>query len=98
MPTSEEVTQIESELEERFMQILSEPDVVIPAEEIDGEFTDEQRELLQTVLKATMPSPEEIQQYAECAEHNDKVQRVRDFELMQRKIRRITKGKRKRGR
>lgn len=99
MPTSEELAQIEKGLEERFMQILSEPDVIIPAEEIDGELSEEQRATLQSVLEAEMPTPEEIQQYAEIAEHNHKVERERKVKLLKRKIRRITKGKkRKRGR
>jgi hypothetical protein len=105
MPANEQVTdqeqaaQIHSELEEKFLKILSQPDAVIPADEIEGELSEDQRATLQSVLEAEMPTPEEIERDVKIAEHNAEVQRRRDKKLARRRIRQQAKGKkRKRGR
>ena len=79
------------------MRILAQPDVVIPDEEIakDGKLTEEQRETLQKVLEAEMPSPEEIEQAARIAEHNAEVRRKREEKLAKRRERRAKFGKQK---
>ncbi len=89
--------ELESQLEAKFMEILSIPDVVIPADEIDGELSEEQRATLQSVLEAQMPSPEEIQQSIEIAKHNEEVRMKRAIRLAKRRVKQQRRGKRKRG-
>jgi hypothetical protein len=90
--------QVRSELEEKFMAILSQPDVVVPSEEIDGEFTEEQRATLQAALVAELPSPEEVEQEACLMEHNQKVYWARQADLARRRVRRAKQGTRKKHR
>ena len=88
-PTSEPTF----DLEATFKQILEQPDVVIPSEEIeDGELNEDQRATLQKVLEAELPTPEEIQQRAEIAAHNAEVQRKREERLARRAERRANKA------
>jgi len=90
--------QIRAELEEKFMAILSQPDVTIPAEEIDGGFTEEQRATLQAALVAELPSVEEIEQEARLVEHNQKVYWARQADLAKRRVRRAEQEMRKKHR
>jgi hypothetical protein len=95
MPTKEELEALEGALEEKFKKILALPDVVIPADEVDGAFTEEQRATLQAALEAEMPSAEEIECDAGIAEHNQKVHWARQAKLAQRRARQTEQGKRK---
>ena len=94
MSPNDQVDALQAKLEEQFLQILSQPDVVIPADEIEGEFTEEQRATLESVLKAEMPSPEEIQKQIEMAKHNAEVKAKREERLARRKARQGHKRKR----
>ena len=97
MPTNDQqVEALQEKLEQKFLEILSQPDVVIPADEIEDEFTEEQRATLQSVLEAEMPTPEEIQQQIEIQKHNAEVKAKREERLARREARRG--HKRKRGR
>lgn len=108
MPTNDvdnvEATKIyaklKDELEERFLRILAQPDVVIPDEEIaeDGKFTEDQRATLQAVLESEMPTPDEIVEQAKVAEHNAGIQRKRDEKQARKKARRAVIGKNRRRR
>ena len=99
MPTNDQVAEIQKSLESKFMEILSQPDVVIPAEEIsDGALTGEQRATLQAVLESEMPTPAEIEQQAEIAEHNAAVQKKRDEKQARKLARRVSQIKRRRSR
>jgi hypothetical protein len=102
MPTqdNEEVEEIQTALEAKFMDILSQPDVVIPEEEIaeDGEFSEEQRATLQAMLKAQMPTPEAIQQQIKMTAHNAEVQKKRDERQARKRARRALTNKRRRSR
>ena len=85
-------------LEDQFKKILEQPDVVIPAEEIDGELTDAQRATLQTVLESEMPTPEEFEEDARIMEHNQKVHWIRQANLARRRARREKREKNKKHR
>lgn len=107
MPTNEQVADetqetadLQAALEEKFLRILAQPDVVIPDEEIakDGKLTEEQRETLQKVLEAEMPTPEEIAQAARIAEHNAEVRRKREEKLAKRRERQAKQPKKRRRR
>ena len=89
-----------AKLEEKFMEILSQPDVVIPADEMpeDGEFDEDQRATLQAVLDAEMQTPEEIERDIKIAEHNAEVQRKRDEKQAMKRARRANRVKSKRRR
>jgi hypothetical protein len=97
MPTKEELEALEGALETKFKEILALPDVTIPADEIDGEFTEDQRATLQAALAAEMPSPEEIERDAKIAEHNQKVHWVRQAKLAKRRARQAERKKHRRG-
>jgi hypothetical protein len=106
MPTNEqvaekqEVADLQTRLEEKFLRILAEPDVVIPSEEIakDGKLTEEQRATLQKVLESEMPTPEEIQQSARMAKHNEEIRLKREEKQAAKKARRAVIGRNKKRR
>ena len=100
MPTYEDYEQaqaeeLHSELEQKFLKILSQPDAMIPSEEIseDGELDEEQRATLQSVLAAEMPTPAEIERDIKLAEHNAGIQRKRDEKQALKRVRRATRVK-----
>jgi hypothetical protein len=101
MPTqdNEEVEEIQTALEAKFMDILSQPDVVIPKDEIaDDGFSEEQRATLQAMLKSEMPTPEQIQQQIKMTAHNAEVQKKRDERQARKRARRALTNKRRRSR
>ena len=95
-----DVKAIEEELEAKMLRILAQPDVAIPDEEIavDGSFSEEQRETLQTLLEAEMPTPEEIEQQIKIQAHNAEIQQKRDERQAKKQARRKIIGKRRRRR
>jgi len=88
------------DLEATFKAILEQPDVVIPAEEInpDGDFTVEQRAMLQKALEMRLPTPEEIEERTRIAAHNAEIQRRREEKQDKKRGRREALGKTKRRR
>lgn len=91
----EQAEELREELESKFLEILSLPNVVIPADEIQGEFTEEQRAMLQSVLETEMLSPEEIAQSISIEKHNMEVQRAREERLARRRSRQVKKRRRR---
>lgn len=86
----------EEELEAKLLAILEQPEetakvvdaIEATADGDEEELTEEQREMLQSLLDAGMPSPDEIIQSAKCAEHNAKIQAKREADLAARRERR----------
>lgn len=98
MPENEPVSSVHADLEAKFLEILSQPDVVIPKDEIpgDGEFSKEQRATLRAVLEAEMPSPEEIERDIKIAQHNAEIQQKRDRRQAAKRARRDAQRRRRR--
>jgi hypothetical protein len=101
MPTEEEAA---------LLRILKEPEIVLDTpedEEMGEEIADrvatafpemgeKQRKVMEKVITAKMPTPEEIEQAERIAQHNAEVRRRREERLARRKARKGARRKKRR--
>jgi ABC-type uncharacterized transport system ATPase subunit len=95
----------DDEQEQKLLEILSLPEVEEAAgetaaeEAVESAFPDmdeKARSIMARVMKAQMPTPEEIEQAEKIAQHNAKVQEKRDAKQRAKELRRLSGGNRKR--
>jgi len=85
--------------EEKLLAILNQPDVEpSPPDGEEEALSEEERRTLGQILESEMPSPDEIVQEAQIAEHNAKIEQRRQEKLAARRAKQAVLGKRKRGR